>query len=120
MGEQLPPPPASDAASGGLTGQYAQTDAMREHLHREIEKAGNKHAAAIERAVAEKAAAAETAAATAGEAKKLAAERAAAIVAIRRRRVIPAGVGAESPAKKREAQGSGDTPPPKTKTGCRR
>ena len=57
---------------------------MREGVQREVEKAGIKHAAASARAVAEKAAAAETAAATAGEAKKLAAERAAAIVALRR------------------------------------
>ena len=35
VGEQLPPPPASDAASGGLTGQYAQTHAMRERVQRE-------------------------------------------------------------------------------------
>ena len=90
-------------------------------MQRETEKAGIKHAAARAGAVAEKAAAAETAAATAGEATKLAADRAAAIVAIRRGRVIPAGVGAESPAKKRVAQGLGDTPPPdKNKAGWRR
>ena len=90
--------------AGGLSGHYAQSDAERERVEKEIVKAEDKR----NKAEAEKAAAAQ---------KQLdSAKRAAFLSGRRHGGAIPAEVGAEARAKRAASvQGHRDTPSPKNK-----
>ena len=95
--------------AGGLSGHYAQSDAERERVEKEIVKAEDKRT----KAEAEKAAAAET---ENGHKQLDAAKRAAFLSGRRHSGAIPAEVGAEARAKRAASvQGYRDTPSLKQK-----